>query len=235
MTPAFAYLQARLQAYHGQRLDEVAWRQLEMVQGYAPFLHHARETSLGPWLQAVDADGGVTALEQRLKESLNRRVAEVARCSPSGWQPAILWCLHLWDLPARRHKSAGLPLPATWILPEQSLLETGGEEQTSLLEVWLQHWYGLWPKESAAGRWRKSLQSLVALLRAHANHFSTLQETEAAILARSGLRQRLQRLFRTEAHQPTIIFVYLTLLALDYERLRGGLVVRTLYHPEANQ
>ncbi len=176
----------------------------------------------------------MTVLEQRLRESLHRKVAEVARCAPSVWRPAILWCLHLWDLPAWRYKGAALPLPTTVILPEQSLLETGCREPSSLLDIWLQHWYCLWPKESA-GRWRKSLHAFITLLRAHADHFSTVQETEAAILARNGLHQHLHLLFRTKAHQPTIIFVYLTLLALDYERLRGGLVVRTLYHTEANQ
>lgn len=200
-----------------------------MVKAYNPFLKHAQETRLMLWLQSVNAQGDVTLLEQRLRESLTRSVIEVAHWSPKAWRPSIVWCLHLWDLPAWRHQSEGKKLPTTLVLPEQPTLEKYHGQQPPLLEIWLHHWTKLWPKKG--GDSQKSLNHFVSILQNHSQHFSQLEDKASAIALRKNFQQRMERIFRIYSRQPTVIFVYLTLLALDYERLRGGLVVRALYHP----
>ena len=42
-------------------------------------------------------------------------------------------------------------------------------------------------------------------------------------------RAALRRLFRLHAGSAAAVFAYLALVALDLERLRGGLVVRALF------
>ena len=50
-------------------------------------------------------------------------------------------------------------------------------------------------------------------------------------------RRELLRLFRRHAGSAVAVFAYLALVALDVERLRGGMVVRVLFEtaPEAHE
>lgn len=232
MTPAFAYLQSRLQAHHGQRLDEQGWQRLERVISYRLFLKNARETSLAPWLQAIsDGESDVAVLEHRLREALRHSVTQTARWAPPPWQPAITWTIHLWQLPAWRHHWQHHPLPPGFLLADTAAvapLEQAWASGTPLLEAWLTHWRHLWPATSKTER--QHMEQLIHTLQTHADQFATLPDHTTACTARQQLQQRLSRLFRQWTAQPAALFIYLVRMALDFERLRGGLVQRALYH-----
>ena len=231
MTPAFAYLQARLQAHHGQRLNEQEWHRLETVIPYRLFLKNGRETSLAPWLQAIGDTDEPPVLEHRLREALGHTVAQVTGWAPPEWRPAITWTTHLWQLTAWRHLWEGNPLPPGLLLTETAgiaLLKESWRAGTPLLEGWIQHWQRVWPTQQ--GKRQAALEALIPLLHNHANGFATLPEAAAARTARQQLQERLRGLFRRHAGQPAALFVHLALMALDFERLRGGLVWRALYH-----
>ncbi|MEO5363643.1 MAG: hypothetical protein H7838_08475 [Magnetococcus sp. DMHC-8] len=65
--------------------------------------------------------------------------------------------------------------------------------------------------------------------------FPALPDSGAARQARQRLQQQLRELFRRQIGQPAALFIHLALLALDFERLRGGLVLRALYHATAEE
>ncbi|MEO5339226.1 MAG: hypothetical protein H7837_01720 [Magnetococcus sp. MYC-9] len=231
MNGAFASLQSRLQFHHGRRLDENGWQRLERVVPYPLYLKSARETSLSPWLRAIGDADAPSVLEQRLREALLHNTAEVARWAPPAWRPAVTWTGQLWQLPAWQHLWRGEALPAGLLLTasaEIDRLEQSWRAGTPLLTAWLNRWRGLWPARK--GHWAPPLEQLTALLYSHARQFQQLPDAEAARLARQRLQQRLHLLFRRHIGQPAALFVHLALMALDFERLRGGLLLRALYH-----
>lgn len=230
MTPAFAYLQARLQAHHGQRLDESGWRRLEMVTPYGLFLKNARETSLAPWLRAIGDADPPPVMEHRLREAWQHTVETVARWAPAEWHPAITWTLSLWQLPAWRQHWQADPLPPGLLLtdlPGIATLEQAWRAGRSLREAWLLHWRSLWPQ---SGRRARSMEPLITTLQTHAGQFAALPDAATARNARQQLQHTLHGLFRRHGGEPVALFIHLALLALDFERLRGNLVLRALYH-----
>ncbi|MBF0462375.1 MAG: hypothetical protein HQL87_13390 [Magnetococcales bacterium] len=233
MTPAFAYLQARLQAHHGRRLDEDGWQHLERVNSYRLFLKNARDTALAPWLQAVGEANDPLVVEQRLWEALRHSVAQVARWAPPEWQPAITWTIPLWQLPARRHLWQGQPLPPGLLLADADAdgivaLEQAWRGGVPLLQAWLAHWRQLWPPQR--GRQGDPLEQWIKIAQDHVTRFAALPDATAAKAARLALQQQLRGLFRRYSGQPAVLFVHLALMALDFARLRGDLVLRALYH-----
>jgi hypothetical protein len=236
MTPAFAYLQARLQARHGQRLDEHGWHRLEMVMPYRLFLRNARETTLASWLQTVSEQDEPALLEQRLRETLQQTILDLGHWSPPPWQEAIRWTRHLWLLPAWQHRWRGEPLPPGLTLPDDAALQTlesAWRDGTPLLEGWLLHWQKLWPKQH--NKESRTLEQLLLILQQHRQLFGALPDPNAARQARLLLQQKLREHFRRASGMPAAIFTYLALLALDWERLRGNLLVRALYHDSAEE
>ena len=72
------------------------------------------------------------------------------------------------------------------------------------------------------------LGSLVDLLRAHGRDFAAAPPGPAGLLRRA-LQGRLVQLLHRVALQPAVAFIHLALCALDFERLRGELLVRALF------
>ena len=107
-------------------------------------------------------------------------------------------------------------------------LGQGGDPAT-VAAAWAREWRRLWPRVSgAAGR---HLESLVAEIAAHVAHFALLTPAETWP-ARRALRERLGLRFHQRVLEPASLFVYLALVLLDLERLRGELLTRALF-PEA--
>ena len=229
MKPSFAYLQARLQARHGRRLDEAEWQRLARVPSYDLFLKQARETSLAPLLQTIgDGEASVQSLEQRLKARFVQKILEIITAVPESWRPAARWTVGLLDLPVLQHAQAGgEPLLEAGSMVEILEQQDWNTDQP-LWALWLDRWRKLWPKEGQ--RTLKPLETLVRLLQQHRVEFSALEGHEAAVAARMALEARLVGLFRSHALQPVAVFVHLVLTFLDYERLRGELVRHLLFH-----
>jgi hypothetical protein len=101
-------------------------------------------------------------------------------------------------------------------------LRTGHRLHTALT-AWEREWRRRWPAESSevvAG-----LDQVAQMLRTHVLRFGTLPLSEASN-ARQSLAARLTAHVRRAALQPSALFAYLALFALDLERLRGEFVLR---------
>lgn len=250
----FAYAQARLQARHGARPTPATWRRLESIRDLAHLLQVAQRSELRPWVVQLTAHTSPHDLECELREQLRRHILEVADWHPQNWRPAFHWTARLIDLPALQHLLSGQPvwpwleadpairpftlasregrLDARLQASDCAVLLIGRQQGESLLETWLGHWRGLWPKMPSSHR--QSLDALVRLLGGHlAALTSTASEQQSSEPARGALEERLSRRFRRHIQQPATGFLHLSLVALDLERLRGVLLTRKLFPERA--
>ena len=101
------YAQARIQARHGQRADELAWQRLETAREFAALLEVARQTPLRHWLVGITAPAAPHRIEAALRAQWRAAVDEVASWMPAPWQAALRWCAVLPDLPVLQHLAQG--------------------------------------------------------------------------------------------------------------------------------
>ncbi|MBF0357250.1 MAG: hypothetical protein HQL70_01510 [Magnetococcales bacterium] len=195
----FVYVQARMQARYGERLDSAAWNRLESSASFSVFLKNTRETSMAPWVSAVDDDVDIHELEDLLKNHLFIFIQEAESWVPTEWKAAVGWCKKLFEL---------------------------SEEDG--LSSWLKQWRSLWPTKKN----QQQLEELITLIQHHYQHFISLDDPDHGSSARQDLKYALELRFRRFAATPGALFVYLLLLALDYERLRGDLASRLLFGDE---
>jgi hypothetical protein len=92
-------------------------------------------------------------------------------------------------------------------------------------DLWLAHWRELRPPVDAFTE--QLLGTVSRALQEHARRLAL--EDANAVALRDELRERLNRLFRAAAGTLVATLCHLTLMALDFERLRGGLVNRSLF------
>ena len=78
MRPPWSYVQARLQARHGERLHEGDWRTLEAARSLEQFLDRSRATSLRRFTERLNAGMPSHAIERVLRAGWRKYVAEVA-------------------------------------------------------------------------------------------------------------------------------------------------------------
>ena len=91
--------------------------------------------------------------------------------------------------------------------------------------AWSAHWQTLWPRADA--RTQHCLDLLLQAVQQHER--ALLLATDTAEPLREQLANRLQRLLRIAAGTVIVTVCHLALLALDLERLRGGLARRCLF------
>jgi len=99
----------------------------------------------------------------------------------------------------------------------------GGDRLHPLLQAWLAQWRQRWP--SCSDEHRSALLLLARTVQIHLVAFATLP-IEATAPARERLAERARRQLHDAAAQPTALFAYLLLVALDLERLRGEFALR---------
>jgi hypothetical protein len=251
-TSKFAYLQARLQARHGERNDEAAWRRLQGATDFANYLQLAQQSALRPWVMSLHAGQDSGEIEQLLRRQFRDHVDEVAGWVPAGWRPAVRWVGRLPDLPVLRHLLAGEPAPA-WLRDDPALrafasehiavrqdamlqsdcrvLAQAWQAGTPMWEAWYRQWQQLWP---VATRERRGMVELGRLLRhevqerQHASPGNLQDRLET-------LQSRLVSAFRRYSFLPAAAFLHLALTSLDLSRLRGDLLVRKLFHISPEQ
>lgn len=107
-----AYVQARLQARYGHRLEEERWRLLEASADLGNYLQAARATPLKPWVLHLTPDSGVHRMERSLRADWKAYVAEIAAWLPGEWGPALAWVGRIVELPAVTHLVRRGPVPA---------------------------------------------------------------------------------------------------------------------------
>ena len=245
ISPAWSYVQARLQARYGERLDEADWRALEAARSLDQFIDRSRATSLRRFTERLNAGMSSHAIERALRTAWRDYVAELAGWSAAEWRPAIAWTAPFPDLPVidgllRGEASnwaqhdAGLaqflqrdPRVVSEKSPLKALLPAPKRELT-LPARWYAHWRSLWPQGSAE---RRVLTTLTETIKAHIARLDRagLQDVNASY--RRDLAQKVTRMFRRHAGTPVAVFCHLVLVALDLERLRGDLVRRALFEP----
>jgi len=91
------------------------------------------------------------------------------------------------------------------------------------LAAWEREWRMRWPK--ASSEVIAALDHLAQILRTHVLRFGALSLADASS-ARLSLAARLAALVHRAALQPSALFAYLALFALDLERLQGEFVLR---------
>lgn len=250
-----AYVQARLQARHGQRPTDDRWRLLEATPDLAGYLQAARATSLRPWVVHLPAESGTHQIERSLRRDWKNYVAEISGWLPAAWRPAAAWLGTLPDLPFFVHLARDEAVPR-WMLEDPVLAEIGQTDlehrrealgQTRLSRIatpvlegappvaaWLDAWQRDWPREDAA-----DISALERLRRIFQTHISTILEEPLEHPPGPALRRqigdRFSMAFRRESGRIAAVFAHLGLMALDLERLRGGLVLRALFPDPAER
>lgn len=244
--PQWGYVQARLQARHGERLQEGDWHALEAARSIDHYIERSRGTPLRRFTAHVNARMSAHAIERALRAAWRAHVADVARWVPREWQAAVLWATHLADLPGLDALLRGET--PDWTRQEPALLfiadseprlriahlekmplaplvrETANEH--SLASRWHAHWRALWPVRTAE---TKQLTVLAGLIRRHNEQMALAGPQESSAPHRQELALRVARMFRHNSASPVAVFCHLALVALDLERVRGGLSRRRLF------
>jgi len=246
--PQWSYVQARLQARHGERLQEGDWHALEAARSIDHYIERSRATPLRRFTAHVNARMPAHAIERTLRAAWRAYVADVAHWIPHEWQPAVLWAAHLADLPGLDALLRG-ETPG-WTQQEPALLFIADSdprvrsahlektplaplvpstmEESTLAIRWYAHWRALWPKPSPHTR---QLALLAAMVQHHFERLALAGPQEASSQHRQDLAARLVRMFRHHSATPAAVFCHLGLVALELERLRGGLSRRRLFEP----
>lgn len=246
----YDYVQARLQARHGQRPDAALWQRLGALRDLALFLQTARASGLRPWLDGFAPETPPHRMEQLLRQRFRAEAAHVARWQPRPWQAATAWLAHWIDLPALAGLLRGERTPE-WMLDDPDYgalavlppaarteaLQHGrwaalGREfahgHGTLREAWLAHWRRLWPHADARAR-AQTERLAEALGPARDGPAGTPVQDS---LQREQWRVWLNFRFRQMPRAPVTSLLHLFMLAQDMERLRGELLRRRLF-PEA--
>jgi len=251
--PRWGYVQARLQARHGERLQEADWRAIEVARSIEQFIERARASSLRRFTERMQARMPSHAVERMLRQTWRAYVAELSGWVPAEWCQAVLWTSLVPELPiidavlrgeapgwaaqdpafaefakVDREKTdrqkRGAALPN---VPLDALAASPGREGT-LAARWDAHWRSLLPRYHAHDR---ALLALTAVIKEHVERLDRAGPHEASAPYRRDLAQKLTRMFRRHSGSPIAIFCHLALVALDLERLRGDLVRRRLFEP----
>jgi hypothetical protein len=247
--PRWRYVQARLQARHGDRLTEGDWRTLEAARSLDHFLDRARATALSRFTAPLNAAMTSHAIERLLRAAWRGYVAEVVSWLDRDWRPALQWAALVPDLPAVDALLKG-NVPA-WLKDDALLaafaegeaaqrlarleksplapLVPAPDREPSLVRRWAAHWRSLWPRLGKADV--GALEELAALVAAQNAQLALAMPPATSPPHRFELMIDLTRLFRRHGATPIAVFSHLALTALDLERLRGGLVRRALFAP----
>ncbi|HVZ52413.1 MAG TPA: hypothetical protein VG986_10630 [Pseudolabrys sp.] len=247
--PHWNYAQARMQARHGDRLQEADWHALAAVQTADSYVERARATSLRRFSEPVTAGMNSHAIERALRGAWRAYVEEVASWLPTAWRPAVMWTAVLPDLPVIDALLKGETPAWTRQDPQLAMFaETDATQRLANLQRstlapllpdadgtptlglrWARHWRALWPKQSAADA--RALNALARAVEAHIERLANAGSHESSATHRRALERSVTRLFRRHPASPAAVFSHLVLVALDLERLRGGIVRRRLFEP----
>jgi len=244
--PAFAHCQARVQARYAALPGDAEWQRLAGARTFSVFIEEARVGPFQPWVKGFSAVSREHDLDRGLRNVAADLVEEVSGWVPGHWQAAVLWFAWLPFLPVFEHLSRGAP-PPDWmaldyrlgtLLDENGALRADALEQQGLSPLlapgkpqqvaprWAETWRQRWPATDRMSRRR--LDAFCAALDAHLDAFRRAAPQSAWEL-REALRERLRLRFHQRLLEPVAVFIYLTLVLLDLERLRAELLRRCLF------
>jgi hypothetical protein len=240
------YALTRVQSQFARRPVAGDWHRLEGSHDLGQYLEGARSGIFGSWIASLDRSRDAHAIERVLRDAWRRYVRTVASWHPRCWQAWLIWIewLPTLGLMAQLGDSGSVPqwlaadavlAPATRDTRAERLSALKGTQlevfepaisgATPIGELWLLRWRKLMPATDA-----DTERHLAAVVRAVRDHLRCLELDGAdATALRDQLRGRLRRLFRLAAGTPVATLCHLALVALDMERLRGGLINRALF------
>jgi hypothetical protein len=252
-----AYLQARLQARHGDRPSADDWRVAESSADLSHFLEAVRRTALKRWIGDVNPDMAPEAMERHFRAAWRGAVDEVAGWSPEDWRAAVAWLRWLADLPAVEHLLRGLNIPP-WMRADPALKEIAFEDPQRRLEAISEQplapllegdpddptldappdpdaprivarWVAEWRRRlpRSARAHRDELAALLEQVQAQLEAMRASPEPDGRAL-RNTLSASLARRFRKGAGTVTALFSHLLLDGLELERVRAGVMARRL-------
>lgn len=236
--PRHAYAGARLHARFARRPGAAQWGALDASRTAEHYLDVLRA---GRWLRvpegalATDTD----ARERWLRDAWRQSCAEVATWYGPARAPAFEWLAVLADLDALERLRAGAALPG-WIHDDPWLgtlaqsaanarvdrlaatpyapLHDAWASTARLLDAWRARWHALW--RDAEPHTRHVLNELEAVVVAAA--------TLGAGARREAIELAAHRAFRRGAATAVAGVAYLAVVALQLERVRGGIAARTI-------
>ena len=254
MSIDFVYAQARMQARLGERLSEASWRVLESTLSLPQYLTSARSTALASRVHHFSTSVTTHTIERALRNDWRADVAAASRWAPESWSPAVAWTAWLPYLDALASLAGDEPtLP--WMHSDAVLsgvalddvsarqlaiaaapfgVLADGKSPAAMRSRWFDHWTGLQPRvtdEEAAG--------LALIVAGVQRYLAAIRLPGAGRNKRRDARAQLDALGTALAHrhaeQPVAIFAYLSLVALDLQRLRDGLLRRALFREEPGE
>lgn len=249
----FAYLQARLQARHGERPSPDDWRLVEASADLSHFLDAVSRTSLKRWIGDLNHEMEPEAIERQLRATWREVVSQTAGWCPESWRKAVEWLRWLPDLPAIENLVSGGKL-APWMrhdpvmrdiafdeLPRRSeaLAESEFEPLTHTdridhngrvrtVQLWIEEWQRRCPEAPDP-----VLTDLLETVLAHVESMRGSDAEDGRAL-RNLLATHIARLFRRGAGTASAVFAHLLLDGLELERLRAGIISRRLM-PERSE
>lgn len=239
----FAYLQARLQARHGDRPAADDWRIAEASIDLSHYLDAVRRTALRRWVGDINHEMDAEAIERQLRAAWRAAVDEAASWSPQPWRAAVSWMRWLPDLPAVDHLLRGTKVPP-WMRADPVLRDVAFDEpqrrrdalaesplaplppddgpaDAGVADAWMKEWRARLP---AAGPDDK-LEAILDAVQAHVETMRSATDGDGQAL-RHALAAILARRFRRGAGSSVALFAHLLLDGLELERLRAGLITR---------
>jgi hypothetical protein len=240
------YALTRVQSQYGNRPDSSEWRRLEASHDLGQYLEAARGSIFGPWVATLDRSREVHVIERSLRCAWRSYVRTIAAWHPQPWQPWLAWLEWLPTLGLIALLEHAGPVPA-WLLADPILgpavrrasaerpvavkgtalavFEPAIAGRVPLADLWLARWRELRPPIDAF------TEQLLASVSRTVQEYSRMLALEGAdaVALRDQLRERLNKLFRAAAGTLVATLCHLALMALDFERLRGGLVNRALF------
>ncbi|TVS14016.1 MAG: hypothetical protein EA419_00480 [Wenzhouxiangella sp.] len=242
------YLQARLQARHGQRPGEDEWRRIEASVDVLHYLDAVRQTPLKRWVRGVSPDSSSSEIERLLRANWRDVVEQSAAWAPKAWRGMLLWCRWLPDLPALAHLLGGgavqpwmkkdpvigrfalqpptlclAALNDTELAPMVSALSSGSDVR----EAWQAVFHDLLPRAASVAT-TAEIEQLVRIADHHDARMTEAPAEQDGQALRAELGERFERVFRRAAGTVAALFAFLGLEGLDAERVRAGLVTRRL-------
>ena len=246
------YALTRVHARHGMRLAEGSWRRLEASRDLSHYLEVLRTSPQAHWIASLDPASDSHAMERALRNEWRRYVTGVAVWHPQLWQPWLAWLAWLPLLGLLAALARAAPAPR-WLLadpvcgplalgsPEERIaalqrtpfaaLAPALQGRMSVAHAWYAQWQRLAPRSDEPTRQLRS--RLLVTLERHAE--AMLRTQDSSIALRQELTVRLSQLFRAGAETVVASVCHMALLALDLERLRGGLISRRVFGPRGER
>ncbi len=242
------YLQARLQARHGNRPDDADWHLVESSIDLLHFIDALRATELKRWVRGISPDSSAAEMERLLRSNWRDAVAQASSWAPQEWQEALLWCRWLPELPTLAHLLEGGPV-RSWMQADPIVstyaFDTPGACLAALAATELEPlrafltsdsnvrsaWTAVFKRLSPRSGSRAMAQAMTELERVLDEHHASMLVASADSDGQTMRRQigsRFLRLFRRTSGTVVALFAFLVLEGLEAERVRAGLVTRRL-------